>query len=145
MRIRKYFLKITVWTRISILYAVSHMYTKLFHSTRKCSLRTMKHECFGPSFDALPLFYVISLVILLFVHIILFFCSTATLSSIISCLGDSNGATYQFNTFLLKQWSVTHHLPSIVTDRQVDDFDRLFPGDSCVAVCNRRLPSRITV
>ena len=63
----------------------------------------MKHECFGPSLDTLPLFYVMSLVILLFVHIILFFCSMATLSSRISCLGDTNVVTYQFNTFLLKQ------------------------------------------
>lgn len=123
-----------------------HIWTpNYFIAQENVSLRTIKHEYFDLFFDIWPLFYVISLIILLFAHIIPFFCSMATLSSRISCLGDANVATYQFNTFLLKQWSVTHHLPSIVNDRQVDSFDRLFPGDTCTVFCNRRSPSRITV
>lgn len=97
-----------------------------------------------------PIFWHLTMILcdftgnLVFVHLILFFSSLATLSLRIGCSGDSNVGTYQLNTFVLKKWSVTHHLPSIVTDRQVDNFDSLFPGDACALFFNRRSPSRIT-
>lgn len=127
-------------------YWLFHMCTQnYFIIPQNVSLKTTKTWVFLPIFWHFTIIlYDFTDIILLFVGIILFVCSVATLH-LECCLGDSNVAAYSFNTFLFKQWSVTRHLPSSVTDCQVDNFDRLFPGDSHAVFCNRRLPRRIRV